>query len=897
MTRPIHGRHQPSPPLPYPGSGAPTINFAFPWNAPRSAIFVDKEPRTHWSTSVRARQHPLVKAHLKRLKKRSLLEKPSVAGLEAIEPVSTLLQIRRDRATLARLKHEVEQSAWMETPAGVETRFNQQPMFIRRTFQAKIAWLRANRPDKHTNAFLMGTIKSALVRLEAVRNQQHVASNAHAELAAYYRGVYTHLPEFSKRRIKSMANEAAGRVNEMFCTAIDDVGGDVVHIDNKTWIYIYCHLAEEVWALRIMPPGWRELRQHRDNPQPQFDHAVLASAFARLIDADWWERKLWRLRNDWRENQMRAAGLVHKRAHPYISKDALADWLEQKRRNFEFFKAHELVDNEGNTVSLEDMVNASTSNPAIRRHELMNRMAGVELVAQQRGDAGVFYTITCPSKYHANNHSGHLNPKWDGSTPKQAQRYLADIWAKIGAKLGREGLRPYGFRVAEPHHDETPHWHLLLFMRPEDRKRITEIMRDYAIAEDRAELGRRTSARFTAKRLDPKKGSATAYIAKYISKNIDGHALDGERDFDTGKPLKETAKLAMAWASRHRIKQYQPLGTPPISVWRELRKLSNQLTGDLIKSGNYKRGQRLLRDPAMDAVLAAADVGCFATYILRQGGVLIPRKDYVVRIAYQDSDKPNPYGEVVSKIYGIYSPRIGEASRTCTRLKEWTIVAKKHTESPAAKADSGNFLTLPDGSPSPWSSVNNSTGEQKASVSGEGIGSTSAQKPLNFTRMNGKERRALLQRIRNVPPSPANMAKTQPPAPDGQETTPSSAGNTAAAMEAFARSIGLALEPWQIDGLLAGDAVDCGDGYAFRLAGGHLLEVPVPMARENDDDTPPPAYRTGDIATLADALGIHLEPWEVSALLRGATLDIGAGEAIRLRGDRLEPVRRDATPF
>ncbi|OVZ74441.1 replication endonuclease, partial [Yersinia kristensenii] len=273
-----------------------------------------------------------------------------------------------------------------------------------------------------------------------------------------------------------------------------------------------------------------------------------------------WERKLWRLRNDWRESQLRAAGLIHKRAAPYISKEALADWMEQKRRNREFFKRHELVDLEGNTVSLEAMVDASISNPTIRRHELMARMKGIELVAQSRDDVGMFYTITCPSKNHANNQSGHANPKWNYTTPSQAQAYLTKLWRNITSKLGRENLRVYGFRVAEPHHDSTPHWHLLLFMKPQECHAITEIMRAYAVKTDRAELGKRTSARFTAKRLDPKKGSATAYIAKYISKNIDGYALDGELDHESGKPLKETARFAMAWASRHRIRQYQPIG-------------------------------------------------------------------------------------------------------------------------------------------------------------------------------------------------------------------------------------------------------------------------------------------------------------------------------------------------
>jgi hypothetical protein len=46
------------------------------------------------------------------------------------------------------------------------------------------------------------------------------------------------------------------------------------------------------------------------------------------------------------------------------------------------------------------------------------------------------------------------------------------------------GLQVYGFRVAEPQHDGTPHWHLLLFMPKERVKQVGNVPRDYAMRED-----------------------------------------------------------------------------------------------------------------------------------------------------------------------------------------------------------------------------------------------------------------------------------------------------------------------------------------------------------------------------------------------------------------------------
>ncbi len=430
------------------------------------------------------------------------------------------------------------------------------------------------------------------------------------------------------------------------------------------------------------------------------------------------------------------------------------EWQEQRRKNRDFFKSHELVDEEGNVSSLEEMINKSTSNPAIRRHELMARMAGVELVAQQRGDVGIFLTITCPSKYHSNIQSGHHNAKWNHTTVAQAQQYLCRVWNRATAKLKREDLRPYGFRVAEPHHDGTPHWHALLFMPQAEVKATIAILREYFIKEDRAELGRNTGARFKSKKMDPRKGSATAYIAKYISKNIDGHALAGELDDESGKPLNETAKYAMAWASLHRIRQFQPMGQPPVTVYRELRKLSNQITARQKIANTFKRGAAMLADPAMDAVCAAADVGCFATYILRQGGVLIPREDYIVRLAYQDADELNAYCETPEKVYGVWSPRLGEISRICTRLVKWTIRAKSKTTTGAKSGPGLGVDVLPSPPGDAWSSVNNSTEDEKITYLPSDVKAMTEEpeeEMFDFDNMDSSTRHRLMRRLRNAP--------------------------------------------------------------------------------------------------------------------------------------------------
>ncbi len=92
-----------------------------------------------------------------------------------------------------------------------------------------------------------------------------------------------------------------------------------------------------------------------------------------------------------------------------------------------------------------------------------------------------------------------------------------------------------------------------------DRRAITALLRKFAIREDREELGNNTEPRFKSELINPRKGTPTSYIAKYISKNIDGRGLAGEISKETVNPCVIMLNTLMPRASLHRVQQFASL--------------------------------------------------------------------------------------------------------------------------------------------------------------------------------------------------------------------------------------------------------------------------------------------------------------------------------------------------
>ncbi|SQD02301.1 phage replication protein [Escherichia coli] len=52
---------------------------------------------------------------------------------------------------------------------------------------------------------------------------------------------------------------------------------------------------------------------------------------------------------------------------------------------------------------------------------------------------------------------------------RDSSDYLVNtFFAAVRKKLNRDGLRWYGIRTVEPHHDGTVHWHMMVFAHPEE---------------------------------------------------------------------------------------------------------------------------------------------------------------------------------------------------------------------------------------------------------------------------------------------------------------------------------------------------------------------------------------------------------------------------------------------
>lgn len=351
---------------------------------------------------------------------------------------------------------------------------------------------------------------------------------------------------------------------------------------------------------------------------------------ARALCKAWWRKHL---RIEWKrrlEHTSIQLGLTSHRTDPYISRESALLQDAQNRANRELLERRTAVNEHGQKFSVAELSDKGMANKALRRGELMTRIRGFEEVADMMRAVGMFWTITCPSKYHS---VGGTNAKYNGATPREAQAYLVGVWGLIRAALHRAGIRPYGFRIAEPHGDGCPHWHMLLFVDREHADQMDRIVRQYALEEDGDEAGALEN-RVKLVNIEAGKGTAAGYIAKYVSKNIDGFGVGDHKSFESGTTYVVATDIfgqveitpsqrVTYWSQVWGIRQFQQIGGAPVGVWRELRRVKAealQNAPEELKAAHAACQKIESDDPAV------AQQASFAAYMMAQGGPTVGRR-------------------------------------------------------------------------------------------------------------------------------------------------------------------------------------------------------------------------------------------------------------------------------
>lgn len=371
---------------------------------------------------------------------------------------------------------------------------------------------------------------------------------------------------------------------------------------------------------------------------------------ARLMCEAWWRRQLRTVCARRAEAVARDIGMVARGRAPYVSDHGFFRWVAASRRNAAFLAQCEAVNDAGQVFGLDELAALSVSNPVVRRAELMVRVRGAEEWAEKSGGwAAAFLTITCPSSFHARLSAGVDNPRYSGASPREGAEYLAAMWARCRADLARRGLRWWGLRVAEPHQDGTPHWHLLVYAAPEHVGELVAVVRSHALREAGGEPG---AARYRFQSVELPVGAAAGYVAKYVSKNVDGFGV-GE-DFEAGQFASDSAARVRAWASIWGVRQFAWIGAPAVTVWRELRRV--EALGD---AGGL-----------WGELVAAADAGDWCRYLGLMGGAAV-RAGERPAAPWRRFDAVGRYGEAVARVVGVVCQGVGEV---LTRVREWVVV-------------------------------------------------------------------------------------------------------------------------------------------------------------------------------------------------------------------------------
>lgn len=311
---------------------------AFSWNSPKKAINPYLDPAEVAPVSALSNLITLYAAdnEQEQLRREALSDQVWERYFfnESRDPVQR--EMEQDKLiSRAKLAHEQQR---FNPDMVILADVNAQPSHISKPLMQRIEYFSSLGRPKAYSRYLRETIKPCLERLEHVRDSQ---------LSTSFRFMASHegldglliLPEMSQDQVKRLSTLVAAHMS----MCLDAACGDLYATDDvkpeeirKTWEKV----AAETLRLDVIPPAFEQLRRKRNRRKP-VPYELIPGSLARMLCADWWYRKLWKMRCEWREEQLRAVCLVSKKASPYAAIVKLADprvALRLARQQVNFFE-------------------------------------------------------------------------------------------------------------------------------------------------------------------------------------------------------------------------------------------------------------------------------------------------------------------------------------------------------------------------------------------------------------------------------------------------------------------------------------------------------------------------------------------------------------------------------
>lgn len=270
--------------------------------------------------------------------------------------------------------------------------------------------------------------------------------------------------------------------------------------------------------------------------------------------------------------------------------------------------------------------------------EIMSQARGFAALAKDEGLQPYLVTLTMPSRFHATTTAGQRsrrqNQKYENILPDEAHRQAQKNWRKLRAAMKRRKERlPYHWLMGvQPHKDQTPHYHLVLWYREDGIEEFRELAQRYFA--DTADGQNGLVYGVDIKPIQQKAGmedaheAAVAYISRVVGYAVrHTGAMPGEEGDEELTKASEEALAAREWSTTWGIRKIHTSESGK-TVWRYLRRR------DIDATGTQAEG--------MQKAARASDYEQF----IRES-----RRHPNVRIWYDDAE--NNYGEMTPRAAGV----------------------------------------------------------------------------------------------------------------------------------------------------------------------------------------------------------------------------------------------------